>query len=378
MTLTEGLRKKTVGIDKRDSSGFTAFMMRRTVLIAGSRTRSSLRDLLRWLPALCVFTIVAGCRPGTERRVVVYTALDEMYSSPILEEFAQQTGIEVLPVYDTEAAKTTGIVNRLIAERDRPRADVFWNNEVVQTIVLKEKGVIEPYISPLAAAIPDEFKDPDGYWTGFAARGRVIIYNTELVSDPPTSILDLCDRRWAGKAAIALPLFGTTATHTAALFAAWGEQRAADFFKGLLANDVAVLPGNATVRDMVARGEYAIGLTDTDDANGAVEDGYPVQWLFPDQGPDGFGTLVIPNTVALIKNAPNPEAGRMLINYLLSPVVELKLARMRAIQIPLNPHVDAPDNVPVLAEIKRMDVRFEAAAEHMERSVAFVQKEFVR
>ncbi len=328
--------------------------------------------------ALCVVAaLLVSCTKETPR-VVVYTALDEMYSRPILDAFERQTGIEVDAVYDTEAAKTTGLVTRLIAEKQRPRADVFWNNEVAQTILLKEKGVIEPYRSPAAAAFPDRFKDRDGYWTGFAARGRVIIYNTDLVEEPPTTILDFTKEEWAGKAAIAKPLFGTTATHAAALFAVWGEEKAKAFFRGLLRNNVAILAGNATVRDLVARGEYAVGLTDTDDANGAVEDGLPARWLFPDQGEGGLGTLVMPNTVALVKGGPNPDGGKALIDFLLSPEVELRLANMRSIQIPLNPEVKTPDNVPDLAGIRTMDVTFDAIAARMLESAQFVKEEFLR
>jgi iron(III) transport system substrate-binding protein len=325
--------------------------------------------------AMVIF--LAGCgRQGPS--VVVYTALDEMYSRPILDAFEKETGIEVRAVYDTEAAKTTGLVTRLIAQQARPRADVFWNNEVAQTIVLKNRGVIEPYLSPSAEAIPSQFKDAEGYWTGFAARGRVIIYNTDVVQGAPTSVRDFLKPEWSGRAAVALPLFGTTATHAAALFALWGDEEAKEFFRGLIANDVAVLAGNATVRDMVARGEYAIGLTDTDDANGAVEDGLPARWLFPDQEEGGIGTLVIPNTVALIKGGPNPDGGMKLIDYLLSPEVEGKLARMRSIQIPLNPAVEAPDNVPNLAKIRTVGVSFDAIAEKMAAAAEFIQKEFVR
>jgi iron(III) transport system substrate-binding protein len=244
--------------------------------------------------------------------------------------------------------------------------------------VLKRKGVLKPYRSPSAANIPDGFKDPEGYWSGFAARGRVIIYNTDLVKDPPTSINAFLDEKWSGQAAIAKPLFGTTATHAAALFVEWGDDRAKEFFTGLIVNKVAVLSGNATVRDMVAAGEYAIGLTDTDDANGAVEDGLPARWLFPDQEPGGLGTLVIPNTVALIRDAPNSEAGRALIDFLLNPEVEARLAAMRSIQIPLNPNVEAPDNVPKLAEIRRMPVDFDAVAEKMASTAEYMKREFLK
>ncbi len=321
-----------------------------------------------------------GCdrEGGRRREVVVYTALDEMYSRPILDEFGQRTGIEARAVYDTEAAKTTGLVTRLLAEKSRPRADVFWNNEVAQTILLKDAGVLAPYQAAGWHAIPQRYRDADAYWTGLAARARVIIYNTELVSSPPTSILDLLKPEWAGKAAIAKPLFGTTATHAAALFAEWGQQRAREFFLGLKANQIATLAGNATVRDQVARGECHWGLTDTDDANGAIEDGLPARWLLPDQEEGGLGTLLIPNSVALVAGGPFPEAGQALVDYLLSPRVEGQLALTRSIQIPLNPLVKAPARVPKIGEIKTMAVDFAAVAKEMATTAQFMQREFLR
>lgn len=119
-------------------------------------------------------------QPATQQEVVVYTSLDKVFSQPVLEEFERKTGIKVKAVYDSEATKTTGLVNRLIAEKDSPRADVFWNSETGRTIVLKQKGVLDPYRSPSAADIPSTFKDNQGYWTGFGARCRILIYNKNL------------------------------------------------------------------------------------------------------------------------------------------------------------------------------------------------------
>lgn len=325
-----------------------------------------------------VVLLVVGCSTPEQRSVVVYVALDEMFSRPILDQFERESGYTVKAVYDTEASKTTGLRTRLAAEKTRPRADVFWNNEVAQTILLKEEGVLEPYVSPRAAAFPERFKDAEGLWTGFAARGRVIIYNTHLVTAPPKSIYDLVKPEWRGKAAIARPLFGTTATHAAALFALWGEERAKAFFQDILANDIAVLEGNATVRDRVAAGDYAWGLTDTDDANGAVVDGLPAKWLFPDQEEGGLGTLLIPNTVALVKNGPNPVGGKALIDFLLSAETERRLSEMRSIQIPLNPIVDAPTGVPKIDSLKAMAVTFDAVAEAMPASSEFIKQEFLK
>lgn len=314
--------------------------------------------------------------PDDRRSVVVYTALDEMYARPVLDAFEAQSGIYVAAVYDTEASKTTGLVTRLLAEKNRPRADVFWNNEVAQTIVLKQKGILTPYASPAAAPIPAQFKDPDHFWAGFAARARVIIYNTQLLKTAPAGLADFVDPKWKGRSAIALPLFGTTATHAAALWALWGNARAEQFFTRLRANETAVLPGNAAVRDAVARGEYAFGLTDTDDANGAVEDGAPVKWIFPDQ--EGNGTLLLPNTVGLVAGAPHGPEGRRLIDFLLSAEVEAKLANLRSIQMPLKPGVRPPEQIPALKAIRTMPVSYDEIAQQMELSAAWLREEFLR
>ncbi len=339
------------------------------------------RQTARILAVVMSILLSTGCggpQTGTPPSVVVYVALDEMYARPVLEAFERETGIAVKAVYDTEASKTTGLRTRLAAEKGRPRADVFWNNEVAQTIMLKEAGVLEPYRSPAASAIPERFRDPEGYWTGFAARARVMIYNTHLVNVPPTSILDLLKPEWKGKAAIGTPLFGTTVTHAAALFALWGDDRAKAFFRGLRENGVAVLEGNAQVRDRVAQRDFAFGLTDTDDANGAIEDKLPVRWVFPDQGAEGIGTLIIPNTVALISGAPHSVSAKRLIDYLLSPAVETQLAAMRSIQIPLNAAVKSGPNVPVIATIKTMDVSFAAIAAKMPAAAEYIKQEFLR
>ncbi len=109
-----------------------------------------------------------GCSsaPGTTRVVVIYTSVDHPYSEPILTAFEQATGIQVQAIYDVEAAKTTGLVNRLIAEKDNPQADVFWNSEIIQTVRLQEKGILQSYNSPQAEGIPIEFRDPESFWTG--------------------------------------------------------------------------------------------------------------------------------------------------------------------------------------------------------------------
>ena len=332
---------------------------------------------------VCPFLILTllGCskrRPENEEEVVVYTSLDKVFSQPILEAFEKETGIKVLDVYDSEATKTTGLVNRLIAEKANPRADVFWNSETGRTIVLKQKGVLASYKSPSAIDIPATFKDSQDYWTGFAARCRVLIYNKNMLKteDLPKSIFELTEPKWKNRVALAYPLFGTTATHAAALFSQLGEDNAKDYFQALRANDVMITDGNASSRDRVADGTVAIGFTDTDDAFVAIKQGRPVDIIWPDK--EGIGTLLIPNTVALIKGGPNPEAAKRFVDFLLSKEVEEMLAFSEAGQIPLRPDVKRPPHVPTPDKIKAMDVDYEKVADQMELSGKFLQELFVR
>src|SRR5688572_15211364 len=164
----------------------------------------------------------AGPQPQADREVVVYAALDREFSEPVLDDFAEETGIRVLPKYDVESTKTVGLTAAIIAEAARPRCDLFWNNEILNTLRLAEKGLLDVYRSPAAEAYPEMYRSPSGTWHGFAGRARVLIVNTDLVgdSDRPKSIYDLADPKWKGKVGIARPVAGTTASHVACLFAA--------------------------------------------------------------------------------------------------------------------------------------------------------------
>ena len=298
--------------------------------------------------------------------MTVYVSADRVFSEPVLREYERRTGVRVDAVYDTEETKSTGLANRLLAETARPQADVFWSNEPVRTLVLKSRDVLAPYRSPSADGIPGALVDPDGYWTGFSARIRVIVYNTDLVKpdEAPRSVFDLADPKWRGQAAIADPRFGSTSFHVAALYALAGDEKMDDFFRRLKDNGVRVVDGNSVVRDLVARGEVSVGLTDTDDVNVAIEDGQPVAMVLPDAA--GLGVPVMPNMLSLVRNAPHPQEGRQLIDYLLSPEVERQLAQSDAVQIPLHAGVEGPKNIPAIDTFTPMTLDYTDAASRVE------------
>jgi iron(III) transport system substrate-binding protein len=164
--------------------------------------------------------------------------------------------------------------------------------------------------------------------------------------------------------AIADPRFGSTSFHVAALYAMAGDDKMDDFFRRLKANGVRVVDGNSVVRDLVARGEVKVGLTDTDDVNVAIEDGQPIAMVLPDA--DGLGVPVMPNMVSFIANAPHPEEGRRLIDYLLSADVERQLAQSEAVQIPLHAGIQGPKNIPAIHTFKPMTLDYTKAATRVE------------
>ncbi len=306
----------------------------------------------------------AWAASSAAQSVVVYVSEDQVFAAPILDNFEKETGIRVKAVYDTEESKSTGVMNRLIAEKNNPQADVYWANEVVRAEVLKEKGIATSYVSPNAAEIPVAFRDPEGYWTGFSARARVLLVKKGL-KEKPGSISDYTDPRWRARTVIANPVFGTTTDYMAALFLLWGNERAQTFMNQMKENQVKISSSNGESADLVSSGEFDFSLVDSDDVVNRMKQGKGVEMVVPDQGKDGIGSLILPNAVVLIKNSPHPEQGRKLIDYLLSKETERKLAFAECAQIPLHPGVETPPEVPRLEKIKVMNVNYADIAKKM-------------
>jgi iron(III) transport system substrate-binding protein len=338
-----------------------------------------------WLVLVCL--LAAGCSGKKSSRVVLYCAQDRDFAEDLLDSFRKEHGLTVAPKFDTEADKSVSLYLELVREKNRPRCDVFWNNEILSTLRLQKQGLLEPYASPSANGLPTWAKADDATWHAFAERPRVLIVNTDLVAekDRPRSLLDLTDARWQGRVVMAKPLYGTTATQAACLFAVLGEDKARRYYRDLKANGLHIAPGNKQVAEWVAAGKapgnrtVVIGVTDPDDAMIEVKAGRPVAIVFPDQeGKEPLGTLFIPNTLALMKDSPNQEGGRKLIDYLLSPDVEKELAEGPSHQFPLHEGVKAtlPAQLEAGRKARRMKVDFQKAADQWEEVQSFLREEF--
>ena len=318
---------------------------------------------------LVVVIVIAGVVWTSSRRgddvVVVYVSHDQVFSEPILKDFERDSKVKVKAVYDTEETKSAGVMNRLIAEKNNPQADVYWANEPIRAEVLRQKGVSAPYRSQSAEGIAEQFRDPQGHWTGFSARARILIVDQGL-KDKPASLQAYTDPRFNGKAVIANPLFGTTTAHMAALFSVWGDERTRAFLDAMRRNGVHISSSNGESAEQVAAGAFQFALVDSDDVYSRQKQGQPVEGIYPDQGQQGMGCFIVPNAVVLISGGPHPESGRKLIDYLLSRETEKKLAYSDAAQIPLHPGVETPPDVRRLEALKVMNVDYAAVAAKMQ------------
>ena len=315
---------------------------------------------------LIVLGVVWRGSNGRGDEVVVYVSHDQVFSEPILKDFERDTGIHVRAMFDTEETKSAGLMNRLLAEKDRPQADVYWANEPIRADVLRQRSVAAPYRSASAEGIPAQFRDPNDYWTGFSARARMLILDRRL-EHKPASIRAYTDRQFRGQAVIANPLFGTTTAHIAALFTVWGDAQAKAFLQAMRANGVRVASSNGDSADQVAKGAAQFALVDSDDVFSRQKEGQPIESAYPDQEPGGLGCFIVPNAVVLIKGAPHADAGRKLIDYLLAPDTEKKLAFSDAAQVPLHTGVETPPHVPHLDKLRVMMVDYGAVAAKLQQ-----------
>jgi iron(III) transport system substrate-binding protein len=314
--------------------------------------------------------VSAGCRERNETAqsaVVLYSSVDETFLRNIIADYERRTGRKVQLVGDTEAGKTIGLVNRIRAEQDRPRADVWWSSEQSQTMLLAREGLLAPYESPTADDIRPEFRDEDDRWTGFALRARVVAYDpTRTPAETlPKNWEAYASAEWASRVAIAQPFFGTTRSHVAAMHAMWGDKRLRDFLVALKDGGATFADGNASAVRKLLDGAVEVAFTDSDDVITAQARGASVAMVYPDMG-DG-GTLVIPNTVALIAGAPHPDDARKLIDFIVSAEVEEALARSPSGNYPVRARLRVKLGIEPPAA---STVGFAEIADHMQPAVA--------
>lgn len=348
----------------------------------GMHASISRRSFCR-LAAIAAAASTFGCARDQhpKARVVVYCSADAEYALPILDLFTKSSGIAVDPVFDTEATKTTGLVNRLLAEKSRPRADVWWSSEPFGTIRLARAGVLATYRSNAAETAqpggwPAHLKQgPDApQWYAFGARARVFVRNTKLVSEQhaPTALDDLLDPRFAGRVGMARPQFGTTRGHMAAVLAERGEASFVSWLRAMKASGARLMDGNAAVARAVATGELHVGLTDSDDVFAGQAQGWPIA---PGFEREPRTLVLVPNTVARVAGNPAGESAGALIDFLLSPAAQRALALTPSRNLPVDPALQNELASWLPADHRSATSDLPRIADHIEQAITLCERE---
>ena len=298
------------------------------------------RATLRALAAIVGFA-VAFAEAAFAAELVVYSGRKEELIRPAAQAAEKSLGVKVV-LYTAGAGE---LARRIELEKANPRGDIFIGTTAGFAELMREKGLLDTFTSPLLKEIPAEFRSPDNTWVPVTARVRVLMVNTNLVKpqEAPKSYFDLTAPRWRGKIAVASMGERTTVGWLAAILAVKGEEFTRKYVADLKANGLKVLKNNTEVRKAVSTGEYAIGITNhyyyllqlQDDAKS------PVGIVYPDQGPADMGTPVFSITAALIKGAKNFEAARSLLEFLLKPEGNRHLVEGE-FEIPLLPGLHLP------------------------------------
>ncbi len=351
------------------------------------------RELIVSTLTLLAASTLAACGDGRSNpsgesaSVVMYISADDALARVVLAACTRDTGIEIVPVFDTEATKSTGLENRIRAERDRPRADLFWSSEAFAVLRLAADGLLAPLSEELWNGWPAQHRDAQRRWLAFSARARVLVWNTAhdtpAIDDLAALCMNATDATNATNAtnatklssqhtastddakrhsiAIADPRFGTTRGHLAALEDAWNAARQRgiiaptleQWLHAMRARGVRVLlGGNSAVVEAVALGECAYGLTDSDDAFAAQARGLPIAMSLAralPRGDAGGGAMVIPNTIARVArvvradgdvgNDNNARLADRVAQWMVSARCEEIIARSPSRNLPLGPNV---------------------------------------
>ncbi len=297
--------------------------------------------------------------PKQTNELVIYSARKEQYVKPLVDKFQAKTGIKVKLLVGDES-----IVNKILVEKDKVYADIFFSTDVGALEYLRTKGALQPYDSTAAKQIPDQYKTPDNSWYPLGARARVLMYNKNLISEKelPQNFWDLTAPKWKGQFMITRGGNGSMVAHISALRAVWGDEKTKQWVQTITQNSGAIVKDHAEIRKAVGAGEYKIGV---------VNDNYFYQQLmeekdnnvgiiYPDQGPEGMGVFVNVSGLGIVKGSPNLANAQAFIDFVLQPE-QLALYSEVGAELPVRSAVTAPEfkGLLQLGEFKEMTVPFD-------------------
>jgi iron(III) transport system substrate-binding protein len=324
------------------------------------------------IAAVCLLTLVAlspllaeGQTEVKPDKVVVYSSVDEANAKKILDAFSADTGITASFVHLSSGPALA----RITAEKNNPQADVWLGAPSENHIITKEQGLSIPYKSAALDGLSAQFKDPDAYWRCFYMNPMAFAVNTEALAKigapVPSSWEDLLKPAYKGQIQMPTPQSSGTAYNVVAtLVTLWGEEKAFDYMKKLNPNIQTYTSSGTGPSQAVAVGQCAIGIQFTPAFFEFIDQGYPLQVVFPREGV-GFEAPA----VSILAGARNLEAAKILVDWLVSKKGQDLLSQAKTYFYPVNPKAALGKGMPEFSSLKIVGFDAQWAGESKKRLV---------
>ncbi len=297
-------------------------------------------------------SLFVGAVQAAPKAITVYSSVDEQNAKKILDAFTRATGIPYKMVFLSSGPA----IARIEAEKDNPQADVWMGAPSENHVTVKGRGLTQPYISPNASALKPQFRDAQGYWTCFYMNPMGVGVRTDFLSrvkaTAPKTWADLLRPEFRGQIQYPSPqTSGTGYNMVAGFVKEWGEAKAFDYLKKLHANVQIYTQSGTAPSQAIAIGQAAIGIQFTPAILQAIDEGYPIQLVFPSDGV----TYEAP-AVSILKGATNLEGAKALVDWLISIEGQTVIAQSKTYFYPIHPQAKLAPGMPAFGEINTVEV----------------------
>lgn len=297
--------------------------------------------------------------------LVVYTSVDEENATKILNAFSASTGVDVQMVFLSSGPA----LSRIEAEANRPQADVWFGAPSENHILAKERGLTQPYVSANADGLVDDFKDAEGYWHAIYTNPLAVGVRTDILESRgapvPASWEDLTNEAYRGLIQMPSPQSsGTAYAMILTLNELWGEDRAYEYMASLNPNIQTYTQSGTAPSGALGVGETPIALQFSPGFLKLVDEGFPVEVVFPSEGV-GYEVAAM----SILKGAANAEDAQKLVDWMTSAEGQAQLSEAKTYFLPIRADVSAGEGIPSLDDIKLVSYDPVFASDNRQRLV---------
>ncbi|HEY8363535.1 MAG TPA: ABC transporter substrate-binding protein [Tissierellaceae bacterium] len=329
-----------------------------------------------FLVTAMILTMLAGCgsKEGNKtegnqqkpEKLTMYIGVVEEQALRIAQEFEKATGIKV------EFVRMSGgeILSRIRAEKDNPKASIWYGGPADSFVAAKAEGLLQPYISPNAAKIDEKLKDPEGYWTGIYNEVLGFVLDNRFFDErnieKPKTWDDLLKPEYKDQIVVANPgASGTAFLFLSGMVQARGEEEGLRYMAELDKNVKQYTKSGSAPATSAALGEAAIGITFMHNGLRHIEEGYTnVSVVAPEDG-----TWYSTAAVGIIAGAPELEAAKIFVDWALTKEAQEIGQQYGSYQFPTNPDANIPEQAKPLANVKLNPYDLEWSGENRARLV---------